>query len=92
MNVLAIARKPSEVARRKYKIELTDATPFGETRGSIRAVSNVVVLIPQPALASRVNKTKRSARVERNVGYVIILAVARQSSQYCQSRTLGDFL
>ena len=68
MNVLAIARKPSEVARRKYKIELTDATPFGETRGSIRAVSKLLESMRQLALAWWVNKTERSVRVERSFG------------------------
>jgi len=72
--------------------ELTDAMPLGETRGSIRAVIKLQPSRRQPALALCVNETKRSARVERSVGDMVILAVARKSSQYCQSRTLSTFL
>ncbi len=66
MNVLEIARKSSEAAQRKNKIELTDATPLGEMRGSIRAVSKTPVSMRQLALTLWVNKTERSVRVGRS--------------------------
>ena len=68
MNVLAITGGPSEVAQQKHTIVLTDATPLGETRGSIRAVSKLPESMRQLALALWVNKTERSVRVERSFG------------------------
>ena len=73
-------------------MELTDAMPFGETRGSIRALTKLAASIRQPALALCVNETARSARVERSVGAMVTLAVARKGSGYCQSRTLGTLI
>ena len=67
----------SGVGRRRNKVGLTDATPPGEIRGSIRAVSKLAESIRQLAWTLFVYETKRSVIVERSVGDMIIYTAAR---------------
>lgn len=60
-------------------MERTDATPPGEIKGSIRAVSKLDASIRQLALTLFVYETKRSASVERRVGDMIVYTVVRYS-------------